>query len=282
MNNDERQLIDGLFSRLKQAAQQSPVRDEEAEKVINSHLSEQGNAGYYMAQVLLVQEEALKRMEQQVKGLEEQNRQLNQQLAQASARSQSAGSQGGFLSSLFGLGGQSQSRPNDASWGQQNNAAPQANQWGRPVGAAPAQANAYQPQASQGYAPNPAFQQAQAAPAANAGRGFLGGALQTAAGVAGGVLLAESISSLFSHHSGLGGLAGGAAPTEEIVNIYNEAPGTTTTGLDSGGEYQNGWTDTSYNQGGNDWGSGLSDNNQADFGGYDDGDMGGFDDDDFV
>ena len=33
------------------------------------------------------------------------------------------------------------------------------------------------------------------------GSGFLGGALKTAAGVAGGVMLAEGISSLFNHNS---------------------------------------------------------------------------------
>jgi len=33
------------------------------------------------------------------------------------------------------------------------------------------------------------------------GSGFLGGAMKTAAGVAGGVLLAEGISSLFNHNS---------------------------------------------------------------------------------
>jgi hypothetical protein len=54
----------------------------------------------------------------------------------------------------------------------------------------------------------------QQAPAAPMGSGFLGGALKTAAGVAGGVMLAEGISSLFHHNS----------QPQEIVEIIKEEP----------------------------------------------------------
>jgi hypothetical protein len=58
---------------------------------------------------------------------------------------------------------------------------------------------------------------------------FLRGAAQTAAGVAGGVLAADAISSLFGHHGGgFGGFGGpgfvGGAPVEEVVNNYYETP----------------------------------------------------------
>ncbi|HBT14070.1 MAG TPA: DUF2076 domain-containing protein, partial [Erwinia persicina] len=43
--------------------------------------------------------------------------------------------------------------------------------------------------------------------------GFLGGALQTAVGVAGGVVMAEMLTSMFQHQQ-----------PEEIVNIINEPP----------------------------------------------------------
>ncbi|MEQ4501126.1 DUF2076 family protein, partial [Pseudomonas sp.] len=77
-------------------------------------------------------------------------------------------------------------------------------------------------------APAPAAPQGgYAAPAPAAGSGFLGGALKTAAGVAGGVLLAEGISSMFSHHS----------QPQEIVEVIHDAPQAQDTGSfnDQGG-----------------------------------------------
>ncbi|NER60559.1 DUF2076 domain-containing protein, partial [Pseudomonas sp. MAFF212428] len=61
-----------------------------------------------------------------------------------------------------------------------------------------------------------------AAPARAGASSFLGGALQTAAGVAGGVMLAQGISSLFNHHS---------SPPQEVTEVINEAP---TPAADSG------------------------------------------------
>ena len=60
------------------------------------------------------------------------------------------------------------------------------------------------------------------------GGGFLQGALGTAAGVAGGVLLADSIRNLFGgHYGGLGIASGipGMGGGETIVNNYYEDPG---------------------------------------------------------
>ena len=147
MNSEEQTLIDGLFSRLQQAEAGSAPRDAQAQARINEYLARQPAATYYMTQAILVQEAALKQLDQQ-------NRQLQAELAQAKATPAPAPSGGSFLSGLFGGGDR-----------------------------APAAA-----------APQPA-----PAPAAS-GSGFLGGALKTAAGVAGGVMLAEGISSLFSHH----------------------------------------------------------------------------------
>jgi hypothetical protein len=175
MQSEEQQLIESLFSRLKQAETQSGPRDAGAEQLIKQHLQSQPGAPYYMSQAILIQEAALKKLSAQVTDLE--NR-----LAQA-AQQQPQQSSGGFLSSLFGGG----SRP----------AASQQQQ--------PAWNNAPQPQ--QQYAPPP--QQQYAAPAR--GTGFLGGALQTAVGVAGGVVMADMLTSMF-HHS----------QPEEIVNIINE------------------------------------------------------------
>ncbi len=62
----------------------------------------------------------------------------------------------------------------------------------------------------------------------------MGGALQSAAGVAGGVLLADSIRNLFGGHAGgWGGLGTGSGVTglgggETIVNNYHDDGGTLT------------------------------------------------------
>ena len=167
MNSEEQTLIDGLFSRLQQAEAGSAPRDAQAQARINEHLARQPAATYYMTQAILVQEAALKQLDQQ-------NRQLQAELAQAKATPAPAPSGGSFLSGLFGGGDRAPA------------AAPSA------------------PSSTGGWRDGPAAAPAaapQPAPAtAASGSGFLGGALKTAAGVAGGVMLAEGISSLFSHH----------------------------------------------------------------------------------
>ena len=185
MQSEEQQLIDGLFDRLKQAESHTGARDQAAEQRIQARIREQPAAPYYMAQSIIIQEAALKRMDQRVKALEAQVNTLQQQAAQSQQSS------GGFLSSLFGGG----HRP--APQQTQNYQAAQQNQaaWN----------NAPQQPYSQPAAP------VQAAPS-RAGS-FIGGALQTAAGVAGGVMLADMLTGMF-HHS----------QPEEIVNIINDEP----------------------------------------------------------
>ncbi|WP_061717494.1 DUF2076 domain-containing protein [Pantoea trifolii] len=225
MQSEEQQLIENLFSRLKQAETQSGPRDAGAEQLIKQHLQNQPGAPYYMSQAILIQEAALKKLNAQVTDLE--NR-----LAQAQQQQAPQQSSGGFLSSLFGGG----SRP----------AAQQQPAWGNPP-----------PQ--QQYAPAP--QQQYAAPAAR-GTGFLGGALQTAVGVAGGVVMADMLTSMF-HHS----------QPEEIVNIINEpALPQVDNSLDTfnGNDSNNAFLNND-NSG---WDNNVADNNDfGDFGGdYDDDD----------
>ena len=227
MQSEEQQLIENLFSRLKQAETQSGPRDAGAEQLIKQHLQNQPGAPYYMSQAILIQEAALKKLNAQVTDME--NR-----LAQAQQQQAPQQSSGGFLSSLFGGG----SRP----------AAQQQPAWGNPP-----------PQPQQQYAPP---QQQSAAPAAR-GTGFLGGALQTAVGVAGGVVMADMLTSMF-HHS----------QPEEIVNIINEpALPQVDNSLDTfnGNDSNNAFLND--NSG---WDNNLADNN--DFGDF--GSGGDFDDDD--
>ncbi|WP_028695068.1 DUF2076 domain-containing protein [Pseudomonas cremoricolorata] len=204
MNTEEQRLIDGLFGRIRQAEDPAQPRDAQAQACIEEHLRQQPAAPYYMAQAILVQEAALKR-------LDEQNKQLQAELQQAKAESRDSsnagGGGGGFLSSLFGSNNR-QAAPSSAAAAPSQaparpaSQAPNGGGWrDGPQSAAPAAA-----QAAPGA---PA-----AAPARGAAGSFLGGAMQTAAGVAGGVLLAQGISSLFSH---------GSQP-QEVVEVIEEAP----------------------------------------------------------
>ncbi|MGZ9704727.1 DUF2076 domain-containing protein [Pseudomonas sp. GNP013] len=180
MNSEEQTLIDGLFSRLQQAETDSAPRDAQAEARIKEHMTRQPAAGYYMTQSILVQEQALKSLDAQNKQQAQQIQQLQDELQRAKSAQPAPASGGGFLSSIFGGSSRdTQPAPSNASGGWREPA--------RPAFGQPAPQQNYQ-------------QPPQAAAAAPMGSGFLGGAMKTAAGVAGGVLLAEGISSLFHHN----------------------------------------------------------------------------------
>ncbi|MBT1264173.1 DUF2076 domain-containing protein [Pseudomonas sp. VS40] len=189
MNSEEQTLIDGLFSRLQQAETDSAPRDAQAEARIKEHMTRQPAAGYYMTQSILVQEHALKSLDALNKEQAQQIQQLQDELQRAKSAPAAPASSGGFLSSIFGGGSRdpqsAQSAPPSSGGGWREP--------GRPGFSQPA------PQQNYG-APQQNYQQPQQAPAAPIGSGFLGGAMKTAAGVAGGVLLAEGISSLFHHN----------------------------------------------------------------------------------
>ncbi|OJT31879.1 hypothetical protein ALP29_02059 [Pseudomonas syringae pv. avii] len=180
MNSEEQTLIDGLFSRLQQAETDSAPRDAQAEARIKEHMARQPAVGYYMTQSILVQEHALQSLDAQNKQQAQQIQQLQDELQRAKATQPAPASGGGFLSSIFGGGSREpQPAPSNTGGGWREPARPA---FGQP-------------------APQQNYQPPQAPAAAPAGSGFLGGAMKTAAGVAGGVLLAEGISSLFHHNS---------------------------------------------------------------------------------
>jgi hypothetical protein len=239
MSPEERQLLVGLFERTKSAA--AGPRDQEAETFINEQIKQQPAAPYLLAQTVIVQDQALQGANARIEELEAKVKELQSKPA------------GGFLGGLFG-GGQRQAPPPP----RRPAPPPQGGPWGQP--AAP----------PYGYG---------APQAGTESGGFLKGALGTAAGVAGGVLLADGIRSLFSHGSGYGGMANlgigsGFAPASEttvINNYYGDEPG------GAGGD------DAGYDQG--DYGdaadlrdAGYSDDPGFDDGsGFDDGGDGGFD-----
>ena len=167
---------------LQEAEHEGGLRDTDAEAQIKSHLARQPAAPYYMAQALLIQEAAIKRLDQRVRELEAQA---------AEAQRQRAGN-GGFLSGLFG-GGQPYTTPQPAQ---------------RPAGWGETRFSQNGPAAAAAPAAMPG-----AAPAAQGG-GFMRGALQTAAGVAGGVMVADLLTNMFHHNQ----------PQEIVEVIREDAP----------------------------------------------------------
>ena len=165
MNSEERDVISGIFQRLEQA--QSQPRDAEAERFIAEKIRAQPYAPYAMAQLIYVQEEAIKSL----------NQQLEQARSQAAPAQSSGG--GGFLSSIFGGGGSQRQEP-QPGYGQQRSA-------GQPWGGGGGAPQGY-PQ--QGYPQQPGYPpQQQGGPwggqpqAPARGGGFMATALPMAAGL---------------------------------------------------------------------------------------------------
>ncbi|MDR9781989.1 DUF2076 domain-containing protein [Rhizobium redzepovicii] len=213
MSPEERQLLTALFDRVRTAAAQP--RDRDAEALIDQATREQPSATYYLAQAVIVQEKGLEAAANHIKELEEHVRQLE---AGASEHRQ-AEQGGGFLSSIFGNTQTQQPAPvpsNHGPWGQQSRAYDDSRGYDRD-GRQPQQQQPTGPWSQQAYAPS-------------AGGSFLRGALGTAAGVAGGMLLANSLSGIFGNHMsslgwgspfGANPLGNASAPTEEtVINNY--------------------------------------------------------------
>jgi hypothetical protein len=218
MNDQERQVISDIFRRLEQVANQP--RDPEAERLIADKLRQQPYTPYAMAQTIFVQEQALG-------NLQAENERLRAELEQAQPHPQQGG---GFLSSIFGGGSRPQHHddrrlPRQASpWGGQ----PQYQQpYGQPQGG------------MMGGGPWGGGGMMQP----RGGGGFLQGALSTAAGVAGGVMIANAL----SHAFGGGAEAGGEKTA--LADTANDSGG------DQGADAGNGGiTDALYGneQGGQD------------------------------
>jgi len=203
MSPEERQMLTQLFERVR--SQAGAPREQDAEAFIAEAVKAQPYAPYLLAQAVLIQEQALKGADQKIRDLEARLAQAQQE-AQA-AQEQPSG--GGFLGGLFGGGAQRQAAPQPSPWGQ---GAPQ----GQP-----------QPWGQQGG------QQAQPGPwgapqAGGGGGSFLKGALGAAAGVAGGMLLADTLKGVFGGHGGGLGAGGfgnaGHGGGETIANNDHSEP----------------------------------------------------------
>ena len=179
MQQQERDLISGLFDRLKPF--ESQPRDGEAESFIRGLAAQQPAAAYLLVQTVLVQEHALKAAQERIAELE----------AKAGAVQPAAG---GFLGS-----------------------APRIGPWGA-AAAASAPSSEAPPTSVPSTVPSTRspLQAAVAPQQQPAGGGFLRTAMATAAGVAGGALLFEGIRGLMgSNPFGQQQAAmGGATPPE--------------------------------------------------------------------
>jgi hypothetical protein len=221
MTPEERQLIAGLFDRMRGFG--TPEKDREAEALINQSVRAMPDAPYMLVQSVLVQEQALQAANDRVMELEERLR--DHEGGERPSR--------GFLGG--GLFGNSRSETRTSS-------VPQIGSRSAPA--------AYENRSpwTQGAAqPGPAQQ-----PAPSASGGFMKSALATAAGVAGGMLLADSI--------------------RNMMGSAHANPAASSTGSQEGGGQQ--YVDERHNDPGNSPEAGTYDAGSNDPG-FDSGDFGG-------
>jgi hypothetical protein len=246
MTPDERQLIDGLFDRMRGFG--AVEKDRDAEALINQAVRQMPDAPYMLVQSVLVQEHALQQADQRI-------RELEQRIEELEARSQPRQQSGSFLGGLFGG---PRADPPSAAEGRgsvptvgrpQSFQRPDPQSFQRPDAGAP-------PGSPPGGSPW--------APQRGGGGGFLQSAMSTAAGVAGGMLLANSISSMLGGHSGSASASPhttdastGAATTEashadahqtaaqepHYQDASDNDPGVEDAGYDDGGDWGGGGDD---------------------------------------
>jgi uncharacterized protein len=213
MTPQEKDLITTLLARLKTAGGQP--KDPEADALIRQAMAEQPDAPYYLVQTVLIQDLSLHNAQNRIADLEKQLGDA-QQAAKPTVTS--------FLGGLFGT------RPAAPA----GSGAPAPGPWTRApqVAAAPPA----QPYPQPGYGPPPAGGGFMGG--GMGGGGFLRSAAATAAGIAGGALLFEGISSLFGNHYAGGLMGAGMTPGlgESVVNnYYGSDPGSDFSGGDAGG-----------------------------------------------
>lgn len=217
MTPQERDIIGGIFDRLRQAEGQP--RDPQAEAFIAERIRQQPYAPYIMAQTIYMQEQALANLQQQIEDLQRRQQQPQQS--------------GGFLSSLFGGG--RQAAPPPPAYQQQPMGQPMGGPQGGPWQQQPAMA---------GQQPRQ-------------GMGFLGTAAAAAVGVAGGMMAANALSNAFAHGAAGPQAAadfGGGAGSENAASWNNDSAQNSwsnqpqESGWDGGGDWGGGG-------GGGDWGS---------------------------
>jgi uncharacterized protein len=181
MTPEERRLIEDLFDRMQSYG--APEKDREAERLISDRVRAMPDAVYMLTQSVLVQDQALQAANERMMELEERVRQLEDSQAPPPRRS------GGFLSGGFmGRGRETDAPPSSVP---QVGARATTSSYDRPS------AWGSPPPSSAPPPPQPA-----------GGGGFMRSAMATAAGVAGGMLAAESIRNMLGGSHAKAGEAG--------------------------------------------------------------------------
>lgn len=197
MSPEERDIISRFVQRVAGAPSAGsvpstqtslPPVDSEADSHLSSLFQQYPEARYRMTQFAFGQEQALQGAAQQITALQQENAALRQQMQSGAPQQVAGGPQGqsgGFFSRMFG-GAQQQ----PGGYQQPPYAQPYPNQ-------------GYAQQQPGFGAPPPGYNQGgygqQGMMAQRGGSGFLGSALTTAAGVAGGMLAFNAIEGLFSN-----------------------------------------------------------------------------------
>jgi hypothetical protein len=213
MTPDERRLIAGLFDRMRDFGR--PDKDRDAEALINQSVRANPDAPYMLVQSVLVQEQALEAANARIQELEEELREIEDQRGPRS--------RGGFLSGgLFGARTEEERRPSSV---------PQvgARSTSSAYGSSEPWSRGEPPQAS---SPPPA-----------SGGGFMRSALATAAGVAGGMLVADSLRNM---------LGGGAHAAHGSGGAHEAGPLAGPGDTDRGYSDRTGYVDEHDNDPGND------------------------------
>ena len=210
MTPEERQLVTGLFDRMRNFG--NPEKDRDAEALISERVRAMPDAPYMLVQSVLVQEQALQQAEARIRDLEDQVRDME------SSQSRAPASGGSFLGGLFG-GGRPAAQPGPTSV--------------PPIGSRAADFPAAGRDRPAPYdRPGPYYDTPP--PQGPAGGGFLRSAMSTAAGVAGGVLAAGAIRDL------MGG-SGAHASTASAANTASTAAANkenATSGTDASNQQQ--------------------------------------------
>lgn len=203
MTPEERQMIAGLFERMRQ--QGAIAKDRDAEALIRQAVQQTPDAPYIMVGSVLTMEMALQQQDARIRELEDQVQALQ---AQSQASAQPAGS-GSFLGGLFGgsrpAAPQPMARQQSPGFGSGSVPRTGGNSGGSPWGNAP------------GAQPAPMQQM----PMQSGGGGFMRSAMATAAGVAGGMLAANAISNMLN-----GGSAAHASPAAPSATSHSPAADT--------------------------------------------------------
>ena len=255
MTPEERQLLGGLFDRVRDNAG-SVQRDAEAEAFINNAVKAQPYASYMLAQAVIVQEETLKGAVAKIEELEAKVQELEARATAPAPQPAAGGFLGGIGRSVFGNPAP-QPAPAPGAMGMARSGVPSTSGINVPLPPGGGGYGQQQPPIGQ---PSP-WQQPQQQ---GGGSSFLKGALGAAAGVAGGMLLANAVSGMFRGSGDQNSQTAGMGKSQEKLEspLDNKSSSWDDTGQASGDNWSSApasnndsWDNASASGSGDDWGA---------------------------